>query len=132
MCKKPTRRKLFQSSPVERGKRGAGERRRKEQIDNGKKGEGAPPSLLLSSLFRVLCSSTCESWRLARSSEAGGLFRGSGGGVVGGWLVGWAVGWKERLQGVSLSCIQDGVGASGKNCKPAASMAEGTHCGAEH
>lgn len=45
MCKKPTRRKLFQSSPVERGKRGAGERRRKEQIDNGKKGEGGPPLL---------------------------------------------------------------------------------------
>lgn len=51
---------------------------------------------------------------------------------MGGWLVGWAVGWKERLQGVSLSCIQDGVGASGKNCKPGASMAEGTHCGVEH
>lgn len=43
-------------------------------------------------------------------------------------MVSWAAGWK----GGSLACIRDGVGASGKNCNPGASVAEGTCCGVEH
>lgn len=100
MCKKPTRRKLFQSSPVERRKRGAGERRRKEQKDNRKKREGAAPSSCLLSSPPVLCASVCESWRLARSSRAGGLFAGSGKGVagcVGSGVEGGVAGWLPLL-----------------------------------
>lgn len=138
MCKKPTRHKLFQSSAVERSSWGAGERRRKEQKDNrGNRGGRLPPlpSFFLSSCRSscppVLCASAWEWWRLVGSSWACGLFMGGNRrGVAGGW-VGSGVeggGW----QGGSVFCIQDGVGTSGKDCKPGASTADGTHCSVEH
>lgn len=51
-------------------------------------------------------------------------------GVAGGWV---GSGVKGRGGGVAPSPASGmGWGASGKNCKPCASMAEGTHCGEEH
>lgn len=54
----------------------------------------------------------------------------SGGGGTGGGVVGWAEGWKEGATGwLHLSAS---VRGGGKDFKPGASMADGTHCSVEH